>query len=88
MNFEKYKKSVLSRLYILFDLHIGYIPVVVALAIQIVSNDSALTVLLLNVSMVFVFLSSSLNLSLYLWRMNDIRNEVKKLVKGIIRVDS
>ena len=52
---------MLSRLYILFDLHIVYIPVVIALAIQIVSNDSALTVLLLNVSIVFVFLSSSLN---------------------------
>ena len=33
------------------------------------------------VSTVFVFLSSSLNPLLYLWRMKDIRNEVTKLVK-------
>lgn len=87
INFEKYKKSVLSILYILFVFYIGYIPVVIALGIQLVSNDSTLTVLLLNVSMVFVFLSAVLNPLLYLWRMNDIRNEVKQLVKRICRLD-
>ena len=35
--------------------------------------------------MVFVFLSSSLNPTLYLWRMKDIRNEVTRLEKNLQR---
>ena len=33
----------------------------------------------LSVSMVFLFLSSSLSPGLYFWRMNDVRNGVKQL---------
>ena len=36
----------------------------------------------------FMFLSASLNPLLYLWRMKDIRNEVKLLVKKILHKEN
>ena len=41
-----------------------------------------------KVTIVFTFLSSSLNLLLYLWRMKEIRDEVKQLAKQILRRDN
>ena len=45
-------------------------------------NDASL--LVFNMSVVLAFLSSSLNPALYLWRMKEIRNEVKRLVNKIL----
>ena len=88
VNFEKYKKSVFSILYILVIFYIGFLPIVITLCLRLVSKtDLELEELFLNVSMVFVFLSSSLNPLLYFWRMKDIRNEVTRLVKRILRKD-
>ena len=88
INFEKYKKSVFSILYILAVFYVGFIPVIIFLGLHLMSKNQALTLLLLHVLMVFVFLSSSLNPLLYLWRMKDIRNEVKQLVKRILCLDT
>ncbi|XP_078344061.1 adenosine receptor A1-like [Oculina patagonica] len=88
INFEKYKKSIFSILFILAVFYIGYIPVLIALGLQLVSNNQALTVTLLDVSMVCIFLSSSLNPILYLWRMKDIRKEIRQLVKRILRLEN
>lgn len=45
-------------------------------------NDVSL--LVFNMSVVLAFLSSSLNPSLYLGRMKEIRDEVKRLVNKIL----
>ena len=87
INFEKYKKSVFSILYILAIFYLGSLPVAVTLWIRVVSNYRKLKDLFLNVSMVFVFLSPSLNPLLYLWRMKDIRSEFKHLVKRILCIN-
>lgn len=83
INLTKYKKSVFSILYILVVFSIGYVPVAISMGISTVLMNE-LVALSINISFVLMFLSSSLNPLLYLWRMKDIRNEVKLLVKRIL----
>ena len=85
INFEKYKKSVFSILYILVIFYIGYFPVAIAMGLLLfVLENWKMIIVPFYVSTVLAFLSSSLNPLLYLWRMKDIRNEVTKLVKQIL----
>jgi len=87
INLTKYKKSVFSILYILVVFYMGYIPVAISMAISTVLINEVV-VLFTNFSFVFMFLSSSLNPLLYLWRMKDIRNEVKLLAKRILQKEN
>ena len=84
IDFAKYKKSVFSMLYILLVFYIGYLPMLISLLLFVALNDSDFTILFFDVSMVLLFLSSSLNPLLYLWRIKDIRDEVRQLVKRIL----
>ncbi|KAJ7353803.1 hypothetical protein OS493_032388 [Desmophyllum pertusum] len=86
INFEKYKKSVFSILYIVAVFYIGYMPMAITMGLVLAfhQKNRNLAVFSFSVSVLFVFLSSSLNPLLYLWRMKDIRNEVKQLVKRIL----
>ena len=86
INFAKYKKSVFTILYILAIFYVSYSPLAIfwgLVQVPEIKYESVATPFF-NVSMVFLFLSSSLNPILYLWRMKDIRKEVKRLVKGIL----
>ena len=81
----KYRKSVFSILYILGLFYISYVPFLIVkglfILISHVNND-------LNggyiITMTLMFLSSSCNPLIYIWRMSEIRNEVKKLLKKVI----
>jgi len=75
----KYKKSVASLLYIVVLLSFCFIPYVLITAVKLSLGDSLGIDLAQILSAVLVFLSSSLNPGLYLWRMKDIRNGVKQL---------
>ena len=88
IDFAKYKKSVFSILYILVAFYIGYLPLSISLVLFLFPNITEFRNLFFNVSMAFLFLSSSLNPLLYLWRMRDIRNEVTKLVKRILMLST
>ena len=87
INFAKYKKYVFTILYILAIFYVSYSPFAIVWGLfqgaEIKSDESVVTPFF-NVSMVFLFLSASLNPILYLWRMKDIRKEVNRLVKGIL----
>ncbi len=85
INFQKYKKSVYTILYILAVFYITYLPTVVCLGLVLVLSINESISLFLTVSTILVYLSPLLNPLLYLWRMNDIRNEVIHLVKKIFR---
>ena len=50
---------------------------------MVFKNDDA-SLLVFNMSVELAFLSSSLNPALYLWRMKEIRNEVKRHVNKIL----
>ena len=75
----KYKKSLLSILYILVLFSFSFLPVAVMLFLLVKLNKSVETWEPYHVSLVFLFLSSSLNPGLYIWRMKDIRDGVKSL---------
>ena len=84
MHMAKYKKSVFTILYILAIFLICYLPMAISFGLIPVLNCEKETVPLLNFSFLLVFMSSSLNPVLYLWRMKDIRNEVARLIKAVL----
>ena len=79
INLAKYKKSVVTVLYILALFSFCFLPLIVCLVVSAHVGEGFEIDTAFRVSLVFVFLSSSLNPCLYLWRMNDIRNGVKQL---------
>ena len=79
INLAKYKKSVASMLYILLLFSVCFVPYIVSASVYIDVPLTFETVVALRVSLVLLFLSSSLNPGLYVWRMKDIRNGVKQL---------
>ena len=79
INLEKYKKSVVTILYILALFSFCFLPVIVCLAVSTHVDDCFAVDIAVSMSLVLLILSSSLNPCLYIWRMNDIRNEVKQL---------
>ncbi len=79
IDLAKYKKSVASMLYILLLFSLCFVPYIVSAGVFINAPMTFETVVALRVSFVLLFLSSSLNPGLYVWRMIDIRNGVKQL---------
>ena len=76
----KYKKSMTSILYILGVFYVSYSPFLVVAGLFIFKGykESEMAHM---ISMTFLFLSSSLNPVIYIYRMNDMRNEAKNLVR-------
>ena len=78
----KYKKSMTSILYILGVFYVSYSPYPVVTVIFILKGYEDLEVAHVILTM-FLFLSSSLNPVIYIYRMNEVRNEVKNLIKKL-----
>ena len=79
IDLAKYKKSVVSILYILLLFSVCFLPFLVSSGMFLSLGESLELGVAFSVSMLFLFLSSALNPGLYLWRMKDIRNGVKQL---------
>ena len=80
INLAKYKKSVFTILYILALFYFSFLPLEIATGVYLhVGSDSQAIWAFLYACLALLFLSSSLNPFLYLWRMNDVRNGVKML---------
>ncbi len=75
----KYKKSVVSILYILLLFSVCFLPFVISTVVYLHLGERIELVVAFSVSLLLLFLSSSLNPCLYVWRMNEIRNGVKHL---------
>ena len=82
IDLAKYKKSVASMLYIFLLFSMCFLPFAVSSAVALITT-AEVTEKALNVSLVLVFLSSSLNPGLYIWRMRDIRRGLKQLLAGL-----
>ena len=83
INFVKYKKSVVTILIILVVFYITYLPVIITISLLwVVLQNPILQELILHVSILLGYLSSSLNPLIFMWRMKDIRDEIIKLLKG------
>ena len=87
INLEKYKRSVFSMLYILGASYISFLPLLIFIGLSFWFNHHQIELLYI-VALMFLFSTSSLNPLIYLWRMNDIRNGVKQLVKQLLCRDN
>ena len=79
IDLAKYKKSVVSILYILLLFSVCFVPFLVSSDMRLSLGESLELGAAFGVSMLLLFLSSALNPALFIWRMDDIRNGVKKL---------
>ena len=80
INVAKYKKSLTTLVYVVLAFSLCFFPYVISVVIYFgFGNRTSETYSAFRVTVVFVFLSSSINPVLYLWRMNDIRNGVREL---------
>ena len=80
INFAKYKKSVITIFYMLALFSFSFFPFVISVGVYIHVGLNSETSVALSFSLVLLFLSSSLNPCLYIWKMNDIRGGVKNLL--------
>ena len=80
IDLAKLGKSLASMMFIVLLFSFCFIPYIVlsGRTLTLVEENSQMEVAR-AFSVVLVFLSSSLNPGLYLWRMNDIRSGVKQL---------
>ena len=83
IDLAKYKKSVFTILYILGIFYVIFLPFLVITGLFIVNSNTGFEVVFM-MSMLVLFISSSLNPVIYIWRMNDIRNKVKDLLRKCI----
>ena len=72
IDLAKYKKSVATMLYIFLLLSMCFLPFFVSSVLSLLITGEVKESSI-DLSMVLVFLSSSLNPGLYIWRMRDIR---------------
>ena len=84
---EKYQKSVFTILYILAIFLLSYAPFLCCLAVvNIMGNFSTrLARVSLNVCTAIVFSSSFVNPLLYYWRIKEIRDSVRGIVRNFCR---
>ena len=79
IDLAKYKRSVVSILYILAIFSLSFLPMIVSLTLLFSKEVNAEIAAAYHLSLLLLFLASSINPCLYLWRMNDVRNRVKHL---------
>ena len=79
INLKKLKRSVATMIYILLLFSVCFIPFTVAVPVDFITRSKA-GMVTEKVSVVLVFLSSSLSPVLYSWRMRDIRAGLKQLL--------
>ena len=78
----KYKKSVFTILYILALYYCCFLPVTsLYLLSSVVKFNSKIRFAASEMSVALFLISSSLNPFLYFWRIGDLRNEVKRLIR-------
>ena len=82
IDLAKYKKSVATMLYIFLLLSMCFLPFFVSSVLSLLITGEVKESSI-DLSMVLVFLSSSLNPGLYLWRMRDIRIGLKQLLASL-----
>ena len=80
INVAKYNRTMVTIFYILALFSISLLPMIVSLAVITYKGLNLETAAAYYVCLVLFFSPSFLNPILYLWRMNDIRNGVKRLL--------
>ena len=79
IDLAKYKKSIFSILYILALFSLCVLPFIVSLFLLVLLGEDNGSWPPYHVSLVILLSASCLNPGLYIWRMKDVRDGVKKL---------
>ena len=84
IDIEKYRKSVFTIVYILAIFLLGYVPYVCNLAVVNFMGyfDTKLARASMNACAVIVSSSSFVNPLLYYWRIKEIRDSVRRIVRN------
>ncbi|CAH3154408.1 unnamed protein product [Porites lobata] len=89
LNIARYKKTVYSIAWVQLALLICYIPYIVLRFLGLLGMlDKQLSTeisILLELFVTLLYVNSSLNPALYCWRIKDVRQEVKNIVRKIFR---
>ena len=84
IDIEEYKKSVFTILYILAIFLLSYVPLVCCVVVvNVVDLGSESSNAAVDASSVIVFSSSFFNPLLYYWRVKEIRQSVKAIVRNL-----
>ena len=82
INLEKYQKSVYTILWILALFLLGFSPYVFStMFVEFLNVSYETSTTVRHVSTAVMLMSSSLNPLLYIWRLREIRQEVKQLIR-------
>ena len=85
IDIDKYKKSVFTIIYILAIFLLAYVPFVCNLAVFSIMGfiSTNLARVSVNACAVIVFSSSFVNPLLYYWRIKEIRDSVKRILRNV-----
>ncbi|EDO38296.1 predicted protein [Nematostella vectensis] len=76
-NMRRYKKSVISSLYIYFAFILCYLPLFLSLTYYAVTNENYFSPRLVRMSTVIVLTNSATNPAIYCWKIPELRNAVR-----------
>ena len=89
LNIARYKKTVYSIAWVQLALLICYIPYIVLRFLSLLGMldklPSTEISILLELFVTLLYVNSSLNPALYCWRIKDVRQEVKNMIRKIFR---
>ncbi len=84
INMEKYKKSIFTILYILAVFVFSYIPYICCMIVFLILQDyGESSIAAFNACVVVVFSSSVVNPLLYYWRITEVRDSVRPMVRKL-----
>ena len=83
INMEKYKKSIFTILYILAVLISSYIPYLCCMLVLVLQDYGKSSFAAFNACAAIVFSSSFVNPLLYYWRIKEIRDSVRLIVRKL-----
>ena len=84
LNIARYKKAVSTVLWLQFMLVVCYLPFVIFVTLVIHTGPSSSVSLACIYSSTFVFLNSSLNPILYCWKIDEVRQAVKEIIRQVL----
>ena len=82
LNIARYKKTVYSIAWVQLALLICYLPYILVTWLR---DSTEKDVCVWELFVTLLYLNSSLNPSLYCWRIQDVRQEVKNMIRKIFR---
>ena len=86
LNIARYRKTAATALWLQLTLVVCYVPYIVVTSIalrEIASSLSSAFYLPVECTVTLVFVNSSLNPFLYCWRIKELRQEVKEIVRQL-----